>query len=60
MLIIVISKPVKKESLSLEIILESHFPISTPAILEHSRANELPIKTISGLPDSAESISVAS
>ena len=60
MLIIVISKPVKKESLSLEIILESHFPISTPAILEHSRAKELPMKTTSGLPDSAESIRVAS
>ena len=59
MLIKVISIPVKNESRSLEILLESHLPISTPAILEHNKANELPIKTIRGLPDSAESISVA-
>ena len=42
-----------------DIFFESHFPIRTPTTLELIKARELPRKTIIGLPDSAESISVA-
>ena len=60
MLINVISKPVNNRNLSFVIFVEIHLPIITPTMLEHSKAKELPIKTTNGLPDSAESIKVAS
>ena len=58
-LIIIINNPVKKEKLLGEILSDNHLPINTPTRLELIKANELPINTIIGLPDSAESISVA-
>ena len=51
--------PVKRENLLGDIFSDNHFPIITPTILEHIKARELPIKTINGFPDSAESMRVA-
>ena len=58
-LINIIKAPVNKENLLGEIFVDSHLPIRTPTILELIKARELPRKTITGLPDSAESIRVA-
>ena len=58
-LIIIINKPVKKANLLGEILFDSHLPIKTPTRLELINAIELPIKTIIGLPDSADNIRVA-
>ena len=55
----IIKAPVNKENLLGEIFFDNHLPIKTPTTLELIKARELPRKTIVGLPDSAESISVA-
>tara|TARA_Y100000766_G_scaffold35576_1_gene25384 strand:+ start:1882 stop:2064 length:183 start_codon:yes stop_codon:yes gene_type:complete len=59
MLIIIIKNPVKKENLLGVMVFDNHLPISTPTTLELIKAKELPIKTISGSPDSADSMRVA-
>ena len=58
-LIIIIIKPVDKANLLGDILLDNHLPINTPTRLELTNANELPIKTTSGFPDSADNINVA-
>ena len=58
-LIMIIKKPVVKANLLGDIFLDNHLPIKTPTRLELINANELPIKTTIGFPDSADSISVA-
>ena len=58
-LIMIIKKPVVKANLLGDIFLDNHLPINTPTRLELINANELPIKTTIGFPDSADSISVA-
>ena len=59
MLIIIINKPVKKANLLGDTLFDNHFPSNTPTTLELINANELPIKTIIGIPDSADNIRVA-
>ena len=59
MLINIIRVPVKRAKLLGDILFDNHLPIRTPTILELIKATELPRKTITGLPDSAESIKVA-
>ena len=59
MLIIIIKDPVKKAKLLGDIFFDNHLPIKTPTTLELIKARELPINTIIGFPDSAESINVA-
>ena len=56
---IIINKPVKKVNLLGDILFDSHLPINTPTRLELINASELAIKTIMGLPDSADNMSVA-
>ena len=56
---IVINKPVKSSNFLGDIFLDNHLPINTPTRLELISAIELPIKTIIGFPDSADSIKVA-
>ena len=56
---IIINNPVKNANLFGDILFDNHLPISTPTRLELINAIELPIKTINGFPDSAESIRVA-
>ena len=56
---VIIKAPVNKENLLGDIFCDNHFPIRTPTTLELIKARELPIKTIIGFPDSAESIRVA-
>ena len=58
-LIIIINKLVNKANLLGDILLDNHLPINTPARLELINANELPIKTIIGFPDSPDNIRVA-
>ena len=54
-----INNPADKENLLGDIFVDNHLPIKTPTRLELINANELPIKTIIGLPDSADNIRVA-
>ena len=56
---IVINKPVKSSNFFGDILFDNHLPINTPTRLELINAIELPIKTIIGFPDSADSIKVA-
>ena len=56
---IIINKPVKSANLFGDILFDNHLPINTPTRLELINANELPIKTIIGFPDSADNIKVA-
>ena len=58
-LMIIINKPVKSANLFGDTLFDNHLPINTPTKLELINAIELPIKTIIGFPDSAESIRVA-
>ena len=60
MLIIIINNPVNRANLFGDILFDNHLPINTPIRLELINAKELPIKTTIGLPDSADSNSVAS
>ena len=55
----IINKPVDNANLLGDILFDSHLPINTPTRLELINAIELPMKTIIGLPDSADNISVA-
>ena len=59
-LIDIIKAPVNKVNLLGDIFFDNHLPITTPTMLELIKAKELPRKTIIGLPDSADSIRVAS
>ena len=56
---IIINKPVERANLFGDILFDNHLPITTPTRLELINAIELPIKTIIGFPDSADSIKVA-
>ena len=55
----IIKTPASKENFSGSILVDSHLPRSTTTKLELKKAIAAPRKTITGFPDSAESISVA-